>query len=263
MPQGAFAAPRLRDHHPPHRRGPVRLQAEFLAQARQPCFQALRFDLSESHPVHAGRTRIGAGQPVGVAQDVLPANLVVEQVEAECRFRLRLTIELSLKVPDLFGCFEAHRQSPPPRHLRKRPRSQGPSLRRSYPGSAVLCPCPTPARSAATSDGEAATSDRTGLPRYPHHLSGVPCPTTPADRTGAFVDFFPIRVAFPVLQAGRHPHLYFRGLLRLHSRYGPSDCSTAQGGLCHEASVQPVARPNRSPATRAIDNSLDGSFLHW
>jgi hypothetical protein len=40
-------------------------------------------------------------------------------------------------------------------HLRKRPRSQGPSLRRSYPGSAVLCPCPTPARSAATSDGEA------------------------------------------------------------------------------------------------------------
>ena len=58
------------------------------------------------------------------------------------------------------------------------------------------------------------------------------------------------------------PH-YFRGLLRLHSRYGPSDCSTAQGGLCHEASIQPVARPNRSSATRAIDNSLDGSFLHW
>jgi hypothetical protein len=66
-------------------------------------------------------------------------------------------------------------------------------------------------------------------------------PTTPADQTGALVDCFPIRAAFPVLQAGRHPHLYFRGLLRLHSRYGPSDCSTAQGGLCHEASIQPVA----------------------
>ena len=37
----------------------------------------------------------------------------------------------------------------PPLRLRKRTRSQGPSLRRSYPGSAVLCPCPTPARSAA------------------------------------------------------------------------------------------------------------------
>src|SRR6266404_7811540 len=88
--------------------------------------------------------RTGAGQLVGVTQDVLPANLVVEQVEAACRFRLRLTIELSLPISDLFGCFEAHRQSPPPRHLRKRPRSQGPSLRRSYPGSAVLCPYPTP-----------------------------------------------------------------------------------------------------------------------
>ena len=261
--QRAFATSRLRDHHPPHRPGPVRLRVEFLTQARQPCFQTLRLDLGESRPIHAGRTRIGAGQPVGVTKDVLAANLVVEQVEAACRLRLRLTIKLSLKVPELFGCFEAHRQSPPPRHLRKCPRSQGPSLLRSYPGSAVLCPCPTPSRSAATSDGEAATSDRTGLPRYPHHLSGVPCPTTPADRTGASVDFFPIRAAFPVLQAGRHPHLYFRGLLRLHSRYGPSDCSTAQGGLRHEASIQPVTRPNRSSATRAIDNSLDGSFLHW
>jgi hypothetical protein len=67
-------------------------------------------------------------------------------------------------------------QSPGPRHLRKRTRSQGPSLRRNYPGSTVLCPCPTPARSAAICDVEAATSDQTGLPRYPLHPSGVPCP---------------------------------------------------------------------------------------
>src|ERR1700733_4092752 len=52
------------------------------------------------------------GQQVGVAQNILATNLVVEQVEAELRFRLRLTIEPSLKGPDLFGCFEAHRQSP-------------------------------------------------------------------------------------------------------------------------------------------------------
>src|SRR4051794_30817735 len=80
---------------------------------------------------------------------------------------------------------------------------------------------------------------------------------------GAGVDCFPAHAAFPVMQAGRHPLLYFRGLLRLHSRYGPPDRSTAQGGLCHEASVQPVTRPNRSSATRAIDNSLDGTLLHW
>src|SRR3712207_9282645 len=42
-------------------------------------------------------------------------------------------IQLSLKAPDLLGCFKAHRQSPPPHHLRKRTRSQGPSLRQHYP----------------------------------------------------------------------------------------------------------------------------------
>jgi len=27
---------------------------------------------------------------------------------------------------------------------------------------------------------------------------------------------------FPKWQEGRHPHCHFRGLLKLHSRYGPS-----------------------------------------
>jgi hypothetical protein len=62
----------------------------------------------------------------------------------------------------------------------------------------------------------------------------------------------PVHAASPIMQAGRHPRLHFRGLLRLHSRYGPSSCSTAQGGLCHEAPIRPVARPNRSSATRPL-----------
>src|SRR6478736_9118607 len=67
--------------------------------------------------------------------------------------------------------------------------------------------------------------------------------------TGACVDCFPAHAAFPVSQAGRHPLLHFRDLLRLHSRYGPLDCSTAQGGLCHEAPARSVTRPSRSSAT--------------
>jgi len=54
----------------------------------------------------------------------------------------------------------------------------------------------------------------------------------------------------------------FRGLLRLHTRYGPPDRSTAQGGLCHEASTQPVTQPRCPSATRSIDNALGGTFLH-
>jgi hypothetical protein len=87
-------------------------------------------------------------------------------------------------------------------------------------------------------------------------------PITPADRMGACVDYLPIRAAFPAIQPGRHPRFHFRGLHRLHSRYGPPGCSTAQGGLCHEASIRSVTQPNRSSATRPIDNYLSGTFLH-
>jgi hypothetical protein len=91
----------------------------------------------------------------------------------------------------------------------------------------------------------------------------VPCPLPRWIETGACVGCFPARAAFPVIQAGRHPHLHFRGLLRLHSRYGPPDCSTARSGLCRRASTRPVARPTRLPATRSTDNYLDGTSLRW
>ena len=45
--------------------------------------------------------------------------------------------------------------------------------------------------------------------------------------------------------------------------FAPSDRSTAQGGLCHEAPAPPVIRRYRSSATSLIDSSLGGSFLHW
>jgi hypothetical protein len=133
----ALSTPRLRDHHPPHRRRPVGLRGQVLVQSRQPPFQTRRFNRREGHLVHPGCARIVAGQRMGVAKNVLSVNLVVEQVEAEGRFRLRLTIQLPLKAPDLFRCCKAHRQSPRPRRLRKHARSQGPSLHRSYPASAV------------------------------------------------------------------------------------------------------------------------------
>ena len=102
----------------------------------------------------------------------------------------------------------------------------------------------------------------TGLPRLPEPPFQRAVPTTPADRAGACVDCFPAHAAFPKWQEGRHPHCHFRGLLRLYSRYGPPDRSAAQGDLCHEAPALPVAQPSRSSATRTIDNSLGGIFLH-
>src|ERR1035437_2327947 len=70
-------------------------------------------------------------------------------------------------------------------------------------------------------------SPLTGLPRLPEPPFRRAVPTTPADQTGARVDCFPAHAAFPKWQKGRHPHCHFRGLLRLHTRYGPSDRSAA------------------------------------
>src|SRR3954471_19779082 len=49
---------------------------------------------------------------------------------------------------------------------------------------------------------------------------------TPVDRTGAWVDCFPVRTAFPGQETGRPLHRLFRGLLELHSRSGPLDRAT-------------------------------------
>jgi len=143
-------------------------------------------------------------------------------------------------------------------------RSQGPLLRRRYPASTLIRPCPSPAQPAGLTGVGGATSDRDGLPPITRStLTSVPCPLPRRIETGACVDCFPISRGLPRFSAGRHPHHHFRGLLRLHSRYGPLARSTAQGGLCRKAPARQVARTDRLPATRSIDNSLGGSYLHW
>jgi hypothetical protein len=105
-------------------------------------------------------------------------------------------------------------------------------------------------------------SPKTGLPRLLESPFRRAVPTTPAERTGACVDYFPAHAAFPIWQGGRLPHCHFRGLFRLYSRYGPPDRSAAKSDLCHEAPALPVTRPSRSSATRLIDKFLGGFFLH-
>src|ERR1700674_1612772 len=93
-------------------------------------------------------------------------------------------------------------------------------LSQHYPASTVIRPRPTPAMAAAFATLRPLPSPLTGLPRLPEPPFRRAVPTTPADRAGARVDCFPAHTAFPKWQEGRHPHCHFRGLLRLHSRYG-------------------------------------------
>jgi hypothetical protein len=164
--------------------------------------QARRLDRRKAHPVHTRRTRICAGQRVSVPQNVLSANLVVEQVEAVVRLCLRLTIELPLKDPDLYRCCQAHRQSPDPLHLQKRSRSQGPSLPRSYPASSVLRPCPTPVAAAAQRRRRGRYPRRDGSPPLPGSPSRRAVPITPADRSGCLCRLLPRPRGLPRFAGG-------------------------------------------------------------
>src|SRR5208337_188177 len=110
-PQRSFATPRLRYHHPSHSLRFISLGAELLPDLGQPLPQSFRFDLRQGLPIHPCRAPVGLHQFVGVVENVLSVDFVVEQVEAVFRFLLRLAIQLPLKRPDLARCFQTHRQS--------------------------------------------------------------------------------------------------------------------------------------------------------
>jgi hypothetical protein len=101
-------------------------------------------------------------------------------------------------------------------------------------------------------------SHMTGLPRLPEPPFQRAEPTTPADRAGARVDYFPAHAAFPHTSEGRHPHCHFRGLLGLHTRFGPPDRSAAQR--------RPLSRgsdPSGYPAEPLVSYRTNRQLSGW
>jgi hypothetical protein len=95
-------------------------------------------------------------------------------------------------------------------------------------------------------------------PRLPALPFQRAVPITPVNRTGACVDCFPVRTAFPAMRSGRHSHRNFRGVLRLHTRYRPLDCSAAQSDLCHEAST-----PSDCSSKPLVSYQINRQFSGW
>jgi hypothetical protein len=110
-------------------------------------------------------------------------------------------------------------------------------------------------------------SPLTGLPRLPEPPFRRAVPTTPADQAGAHVDCFPAHAAFPKWPEGRHPHCHFRGLLRLHSRYGSSDRSVTKATFvtrlrpCQLPAQAARQLPDQSTTLWVESSSTDGSRL--
>ena len=179
--------------------------------------------------------------------------------------RLRLTIELSLKVPDLFGRFEAHRQSPPPRRLRKRIRSQGPFLRRNYPASQVVRPCPTPARSAAKhTASKPRPLDGAGLPRLPASPFQRAVPNTPMDRNGCICRLLPRPPGPSPLFRRVGIHIFtFEACSGLLLTLRPAGSLNRPRRPLSRGS-NPASHPARPLVSYQINRQLSGGiFLHW
>src|ERR1700730_366676 len=66
------------------------------------------------------------------------------------------------------------------------------------------------------------------------------------------------RNAFPKWQEGRHPHCHFRGLLRLHSRYGPPDRSAA-----HRRPLSPGSNPCGYPHQPLLRYRINRQLSGW
>jgi hypothetical protein len=109
--------------------------------------------------------------------------------------------------------------------------------RRSRRPMAALRPLPLPRRAS---------------PANPHCLASVLCLLPRRTGAGRFPVLPPLRTAFPVAQAGRHPHRYFRGLLRLHSRYGPLARSAALWRPLSQGSGR-FSYPNQPPVSYSIN----------
>ena len=82
----------LGDVYPSDRLGLVRSLAQFLRQFVQPLFFAVRLDHREGYPVDAFHATVDTAAMVGVGQDVLAINLVVEGVEPVARRSLRFGV---------------------------------------------------------------------------------------------------------------------------------------------------------------------------
>ena len=126
---------------------------------------------------------------------------------ASVGLRLRLAIELPLKAADLIRRCEAHRQSPSIPDLRRQAcLKSGPFAPPVLPGLGARMALSDSRSDRRPNDdvGARAPPDRVS-PDYPHHPSHVPCPI-PRRIERRPVDRSPARAAFPVFQAGRHPH---------------------------------------------------------
>jgi len=94
---------------------------------------------------------------------------------------------------------------------------------------------------------------RVGSPSLHTVLSRRAILNTPVDQNRCCYRFLPCpAAAFPVYWAGRLPLLYFRGLLKVHSRYGPPVRSPPIVDFCPRSFSRKVSLSNCPGSYRVV-----------
>src|ERR1700751_2131438 len=265
MPSGRSPpASRFRNPPPPHRCRPVRLRHEVVPDPGEPLLQPRCLNHRERHPIHPRRAPVRTGQRIGVGQNVFAMDLVVEQVEAVRRVRLRLAIQLLLKAPDAIGCCQAHHQSPILVSVRSAPEvrvlpSTGITRSQRYHDPVRL-----PKRAVAICDVEDATSARCGSPP----ITRITMPACRAHYPGGSrrcsCRLLPVSRGLPRISGGSASASSL-------SRPAQASLTLRPVGLLNRPKAAFVARlqPRRLPRQAACqlpdqtDYYLGGTFLHW
>src|ERR1022692_1005450 len=184
-----------------------------------------------------------------MGQDVFPVHLVVEQIETVGRCFLRFLVQLPLKHPDLYWCFQTHRQSPLRSSFSSAPEA------RALPSASITRhrryrdPLRLPGRPSSFDDVGDAISAGPGSPP----ITQITFPACRAQYPGGPNRCLSVSSPFarpsPVnWRVGIHDFTFeaCSGFTRVTA------CKVAAhptADSCPEASTRPVTRPDRSVAT--------------
>src|SRR6266850_7223245 len=115
---------------------------------------------------------------------------------------------------------------------------------------------------AACRDVEAATLTRDGSPPITRTTFPTCRAHYPGGSRGCTCRLLPRSRGLPQMAGGSASALSLSRPAQASLTLRPVGLLSRLSGLCHEAPALPVTQPSRSSATRSIDNSLGGIFLH-
>ena len=178
--------------------------------------------------------------------------------------RLRLEVTLSLEILNLVRCFQDHVQSPYLVSVKSIPEVRSLSSAANTRHQRYYAPLRLPPEPTSNTLLLVATPHPGRVSHVTQNTFLTCCPHYPGgpEQVGRLRPCS--AAAFPEYRAGRRPRLSFRGLLRIHSRYGlPGCCSPCGLHRSPELQQEDLSNPLSGLLPGCTDNFPDGTYTRW